>query len=113
MVSSESHRTPKKLNFDKFPLNKDQFSSLTSYGQAKLANVLFANELQRRYAGKGLTACSLHPGTFVTTNIENSLTFVNLTKVILKRTFDSQFANTTKNYDFAESFVLMDLEPTR
>lgn len=69
MVSSESHRTPKKLNFDKFPLNKDQFSSLTAYGQAKLANVLFANELQRRYAGKGLTACSLHPGTFVTTNI--------------------------------------------
>jgi WW domain-containing oxidoreductase len=69
MVSSESHRTPKTLNFDKFPLHQNQFSSFTAYGQAKLANILFANELQRRFADQGLTACSLHPGTFVTTNI--------------------------------------------
>ena len=41
----------------------------TAYGQAKLANVLMANELQRRYGEKGLGACSLHPGTLITTDI--------------------------------------------
>lgn len=69
MVSSESHRTPKTLDFDRFPLNRNNFSFMVAYGQAKLCNVLFANELQRRYADQGLTACSLHPGTFVTTDI--------------------------------------------
>jgi len=69
MVSSESHRMPAQLDFDKFPLQKSQFSSLTAYGQAKLANVLFANELQRRFGGRGLSACSLHPGTLITTDI--------------------------------------------
>ena len=69
MVSSESHRMPKQLDFEKFPLQKNQFSALTAYGQAKLANVLFANELQRRFGECGLTACSLHPGTLITTDI--------------------------------------------
>jgi NAD(P)-dependent dehydrogenase (short-subunit alcohol dehydrogenase family) len=69
MVSSESHRMPKQLDFDKFPLQESQFSALTAYGQAKLANVLFANELQRRFGERGLTACSLHPGTLITTDI--------------------------------------------
>lgn len=69
MVSSESHRSPAKLDFDKFPLTRDNFSALTAYGQAKLCNVLFANELQRRYGEKGLVACSLHPGALITTDI--------------------------------------------
>ena len=69
MVSSESHRMPAKLNFNKFPLKKtDRFSALTAYGQAKLCNALFANELQRRFGYKGLTACSLHPGALITTS---------------------------------------------
>jgi NAD(P)-dependent dehydrogenase (short-subunit alcohol dehydrogenase family) len=33
------------------------------YGQSKLANILFTLELSRRFAGKGVTANSLHPGT--------------------------------------------------
>ena len=69
MVGSEAHRTPRTLEFEKFPLNKDNYSQLVSYGQAKLCNTLFANELQRRYADQGLTACSLHPGNLVTTEI--------------------------------------------
>lgn len=69
MVGSESHRTPKTLDFGNFPLRKDGYSQMTSYGQAKLCNTLFANELQRRYGSEGLTACSLHPGAMVTTEI--------------------------------------------
>jgi WW domain-containing oxidoreductase len=69
MVSSESHRMPAKLNFNKFPLKKtDTFFPFMAYGQAKLCNALFANELQRRYQDQGLTACSLHPGALITTS---------------------------------------------
>ncbi|MFT7467507.1 MAG: NAD(P)-dependent dehydrogenase (short-subunit alcohol dehydrogenase family) [Candidatus Pseudothioglobus sp.] len=69
MVSSESHRSPKTLDFDCFPLTPNNFSMFKAYGQAKLANTLMANELQRRYGDQGLTACSLHPGALVTTDI--------------------------------------------
>jgi WW domain-containing oxidoreductase len=69
MVSSESHRSPKTLDFDRFPLTREDYSMMIAYGQAKLANVLMANELQRRYGEQGLVACSLHPGTLITTNI--------------------------------------------
>jgi WW domain-containing oxidoreductase len=79
MLSSESHRMPAKLNFNKFPLTKtDRFSALTAYGQAKLCNALFANELQRRFEYKGLTACSLHPGALITTSFGRDSGFLSL-----------------------------------
>jgi NAD(P)-dependent dehydrogenase (short-subunit alcohol dehydrogenase family) len=33
------------------------------YGQSKLGNILFSNELARRYGGEGIVSISLHPGT--------------------------------------------------
>jgi NAD(P)-dependent dehydrogenase (short-subunit alcohol dehydrogenase family) len=42
------------------------FSGWRSYGSSKLMNALFANELQRRYAERGLVANSLHPGIVTT-----------------------------------------------
>ncbi|MFT5442094.1 MAG: WW domain-containing oxidoreductase [Myxococcota bacterium] len=69
MLGSEAHRSPKTLDFEGFPLTGENFSQMVSYGQAKLCNTLFANELQRRYGDQGLTACSLHPGNLVTTEI--------------------------------------------
>lgn len=79
MVSSESHRMPMKLNFNKFPLKKtDTFFPFMAYGQAKLCNALFANELQRRYQDQGLTACSLHPGALITTSFGRDSGFLSL-----------------------------------
>jgi len=69
MVSSEAHRSPNTLDFEAFPLTQNNFGTLKAYGQAKLANLLMANELQRRYSDQGLTACSVHPGNLVTTDI--------------------------------------------
>ena len=69
MVASESHRAPATLDFDNFPTREKGYFAMRSYGQAKLCNVLMANELQRRYGAQGLMSCSLHPGTMVTTNI--------------------------------------------
>ncbi|PCH62605.1 MAG: hypothetical protein COC19_02535 [SAR86 cluster bacterium] len=78
MVSSESHRSPKELDFDNLPLKKTNYSAFTAYGQAKLCNVLFAKELQRRFEDKGLSACSLHPGTLITTDIGRNSFWVSL-----------------------------------
>lgn len=69
MVSSTSHRTPPKLDFTQLPMTRANFNGMTAYGQAKLCNVLMAKSLQRRYGSRGLTACALHPGTLVTTDI--------------------------------------------
>lgn len=81
MVSSESHRTPRKLDFSKLPLTGDTYSDFVAYGQAKLCNVLFAKELQRRYGPQGVTAFSLHPGNLIATSIgRNSL----LAKVVIQ-----------------------------
>ncbi len=69
MVSSGSHRMPPRLDFTQLPMTRGQFKGMTAYGQAKLCNVLMAKSLQRRYGGNDLTACALHPGTLITTDI--------------------------------------------
>ena len=72
MVSSNSHRMPAKLRFDRLPLARDKYRSVVAYGQAKLCNVLMANELTRRWGPEGITANSLHPGTLMLTSIGRS-----------------------------------------
>ncbi|MET0387481.1 MAG: SDR family oxidoreductase [Polyangiales bacterium] len=42
------------------------YSPWTAYGQSKLANLLFARALSRRFAGSGRTANALHPGVIAT-----------------------------------------------
>jgi WW domain-containing oxidoreductase len=69
MVSSGSHAMPPKLDFANFPMQRAAFKGLTAYGQAKLCNLLMAKSLQRRYGSRGLTACALHPGTLIATEI--------------------------------------------
>lgn len=43
----------------------------TSYGQSKLANVLFSNELARQLNGTGVTSNSVHPGVIKTDLLRN------------------------------------------
>ena len=52
--------------------------AMRAYGSAKLCNVIFAKTLQERLCGvdsSGIAACSLHPGTMMSTDIarDNSL----------------------------------------
>lgn len=46
-----------------------EYDGMTAYGQSKTANVLFAVELDRRWAGDGIRGYSLHPGGIVSTNL--------------------------------------------
>jgi WW domain-containing oxidoreductase len=66
-VASEAHRFPPTLALDKLPLEARNFRPLVAYGQAKLCNVLFTNELARRDPQLG--AYSLHPGSMIGTAI--------------------------------------------
>lgn len=65
-VASLMHRFG-SIDFDSFRGEK-KYQPLKAYGQSKLANVLFTRELAKRYADKGISSFSLHPGG-VGTNI--------------------------------------------
>ncbi|MCX6198154.1 MAG: SDR family oxidoreductase [Bacteroidetes bacterium] len=67
-VASGSHYQG-KIDFESFTKNKSYFV-MKAYGQSKLANVLFTNELAERLKGTNVTVNSLHPG-FVKTQIGN------------------------------------------
>ncbi|XP_041963578.1 retinol dehydrogenase 12 [Alosa sapidissima] len=64
-VSSIAHKGG-KIDFDDLFFDKRPYSSLVSYRQSKLANVLFSRELARRMRGTGVTSYSLHPGVIRT-----------------------------------------------
>lgn len=46
--------------------NEARRSPVRVYGDAKLANILFTAELQRRFGSTGLSAAAFHPGTVAT-----------------------------------------------
>jgi len=48
------------------------YNSRAAYAQSKTANVLFAVELDRRFAGDGIRAYAVHPGVVVGTKLNSS-----------------------------------------
>ncbi|TFK69855.1 NAD(P)-binding protein [Pluteus cervinus] len=68
-VSSYGHEifSSPDINFDSIEsVNRDFGSSFKRYGQSKLANILFSNELSRRLAEYRIWCNSIHPGTVKT-----------------------------------------------
>ena len=65
-VSSLGHRIaptrPHDFNFTE----PDSYQPWAAYGQAKTANIHFANGISRRFGGQGLHGLSLHPGGIMT-----------------------------------------------
>jgi NAD(P)-dependent dehydrogenase (short-subunit alcohol dehydrogenase family) len=59
-ISSEAHKAA-KVDFDDLQSEKS-YKSIKAYGAAKLFNIYFAQSLAEKYADKGITAYSLHPG---------------------------------------------------
>jgi WW domain-containing oxidoreductase len=72
MVSSDAHmRAPKGgIEFDNLDGSKG-YNAWTSYGQSKMANILFAKQLARRLSGTKKTANALHPGVIKTNLTRN------------------------------------------
>jgi WW domain-containing oxidoreductase len=67
MLSSDAHTQAPKggIEFDNLDGSKS-YSDFRAYGQSKIANILFAKELARRFAGTKKTANSVHPGVIAT-----------------------------------------------
>jgi NAD(P)-dependent dehydrogenase (short-subunit alcohol dehydrogenase family) len=63
-VASDAHKFG-ALDFDDLG-NERRYRAMRVYGQSKLANILFTNELAQRLEGSGVTANSLHPGAVAT-----------------------------------------------
>ncbi len=69
-LSSGAHRIPGGINFDDLQF-EHRYINWRAYGQSKLANLMFAFELQRRAAEAGaeLKSMSAHPG-YARTNLQ-------------------------------------------
>lgn len=76
VVSSAAHNAAplEGIQLDNLSGEKG-YSSWTAYGQSKLANLLFAKELARRFAGSARTANALHPGV-IATNLTRHMNLV-------------------------------------
>ncbi|MFI6652621.1 SDR family NAD(P)-dependent oxidoreductase [Streptomyces sp. NPDC050529] len=71
-VSSTGHRIRAAIHFDDLQWERS-YSRMAAYGQAKLANLMFTYELQRRLAQHGTTvAVAAHPGVSNTELIRNT-----------------------------------------
>nr|KAJ0217094.1 hypothetical protein LSAT_V11C300104510 [Lactuca sativa] len=74
ILSSEIHMMTYKegIRFDKINDEKS-YSAFSAYGQSKLANVLHAKELTRRFQEEGvkITANAVHPGVIATNLARN------------------------------------------
>lgn len=75
MVSSSAHRRAPAAGIELDNLSGERgYSPGRAYGQSKLANLLFAKELARRFAGTTKrTANAVHPGV-IATNLTRSMT---------------------------------------
>ncbi len=73
MLSSSAHRQAPKVGIEFDNLSGDKgYGPWAAYGQSKLANLLFAKELSRRFKGTGRTALAVHPGV-IATNLSRSM----------------------------------------
>lgn len=64
-VSSSAHAIPDAIDLDDTAWERREWSATTAYGESKLANLLFAQELAQRQP-QGLTSLALHPGVVAT-----------------------------------------------
>jgi len=78
------------INLDDM-LDPSKYGPVVAYGQSKLANIYFTQELQRRYESQGLKAYSVHPGAVKTELTRHtpiiSIVVSPLLKLVFKNTY--------------------------
>ena len=60
-TSSNAHKIMSRFDIDDLDAKK-RYRPNAAYGNAKLANILFTKELNRRYGDHGVSAVAFHPG---------------------------------------------------
>ncbi|KAE9399448.1 DUF221-domain-containing protein [Gymnopus androsaceus JB14] len=76
-TSSWAHHHYPKMNYSSFKDGpaRNKMDWLALYGQSKTGNILFSNELAKRYGDQGIVSISIHPGS-VRTELNRSLPLV-------------------------------------
>jgi NAD(P)-dependent dehydrogenase (short-subunit alcohol dehydrogenase family) len=84
VVVSSTAQSFGRIDFDDLNWEKRSYSGWRSYGQSKLANSLFALELQRRLAaaGSGVIVTSAHPG-WTATDLQRTSWFARVMNPLL------------------------------
>lgn len=70
-TSSVANEIFAKLDIDDINMEK-KYSSNSAYGNAKLENILFTKELNKRYGAHGISAVAFHPGNVATSFASDS-----------------------------------------
>jgi NAD(P)-dependent dehydrogenase (short-subunit alcohol dehydrogenase family) len=78
-VSSAAHLRA-GVDFDDIHFERREYQPWTAYGQSKTANVLFAVEASRLWAGDGILVNALHPGG-IRTNLQRYVTDEELARL--------------------------------
>lgn len=82
-VASAAHEAATGgMNFDDLQYAK-KYSAMATYGQSKLANILFTRELARRLSGTQVTVNCLHPG-FVATRFGHGTALMGFIMTLLR-----------------------------
>ncbi|TQL47072.1 short-subunit dehydrogenase [Homoserinimonas aerilata] len=76
-TSSAAARLFARLDVDDLD-NERRFTINKAYGDAKLANILFARELDRRFGDEGLSAAAFHPGVVATSFASDTTSFMRI-----------------------------------
>jgi NAD(P)-dependent dehydrogenase (short-subunit alcohol dehydrogenase family) len=71
-LSSRGHLSSPVI-FDDLHFSTRPYEPFLAYGQSKTANVLFAVEATRRWAGDGITANAVHPGAILASNLSRHM----------------------------------------
>jgi NAD(P)-dependent dehydrogenase (short-subunit alcohol dehydrogenase family) len=72
VVSSVGHVNA-DVDFDDINFERRPYDAFEAYGQSKTANVLFAVEAARRWAGDGIAVNALNPGRITGTNLSRHI----------------------------------------
>ena len=106
IVSSEGHKIS-NINREDF-MNEESYSKLKVYGQSKLANILFANEMARKLKGTGVTVNSCHPG-LVHTNLGRHMNDFNWIRPIYRAILKPFYKNP---YEGAQTQIRLAVDPS-
>ncbi len=85
-TSSAAHRLMAKFNIDDLDAEK-RYSANAAYGNAKLANILFTKELQRRYGSLGINAAAFHPGIVGSNFASEAAGFIKFAYGLMSQSF--------------------------
>ena len=86
-VSSEAHQLSPVI-FDDVHFGSRAYDPRLAYAQSKTANVLFAVEVARRWAGDGITANAVHPGAISSTSLARHIDPDVLADLIASSTYE-------------------------